>query len=121
MSKQTTQKETIDFIREEDFMNTGVSKKERRYIRKLHKECKQFLKDVDRVKKAVEGFEIILDECSSGTDDYYRDVVEFLKDDEMEEKGYNMIDGYRKWVMNSGSLLQFMEKIWEVKEGIVNY
>lgn len=114
MSKQTTQKETINYIRKEDFMDTGLSVEQRKEIRELHKECKQFLKDDKLIKEKVKEFKtMISDSCR----DYYLDTIKFLEDPE----GYNMIFGYHKWNLNSASLWQFMEKIRDIKNGWVNY
>lgn len=121
MGLQTTQKETIQYIREEDFMNSGLSKSEREDIKFFHRKCKKFLKDEELVSEKVREFKDILDRCARGTDDYYADIMEFLQDEEMKENGFNMIDGYRKWKLNSPTLWEFMQKIYEVSQGSVNY
>lgn len=117
MGKQITQREAINYIREEDFMNTGLSQEERKEIKDLHRKTKEFLKKPDLVKEKVKEFE---DRLNSLGTDYYTDVLKFLKDEEMKNKGYNMISGYKKWSL-SATLWQFMDKIYEVKEGYIEY
>ncbi|MFW6002776.1 MAG: hypothetical protein ACOCQD_05485 [archaeon] len=113
MGKQTTQKETIEYIREEDFMSSSLSVEERKEIRNLHKECKQFLKSPKIVKEKVKQFK---NQISGSTRDYYIDIIRFLESDQV-----NMIWGYHKFALNTCTLWQWMEKIRDVKNGWVNY
>jgi len=117
MGKQITQKEAIKYIREEDFANTGLSQEGRKEIKDLHREIKKFLKNEKLVEEKVKAFELDLNNSNR---DYYLDTLLFLKNEKMKENGYNLIDGYSKWSL-SPTLWRFMEKIYEIKEGIINY
>lgn len=119
MSNQATQKETIKYIKEEDFMNSSLSRGERKVIKDLHREVKQYLKEPqgDIRKRAAEFEKYTKQECSSGTYDYYADVIKFLKAD----RPLKIIWGYSKYSLNTPTLWKWMEKILEVKNNIVNY
>jgi len=117
MGMQITQREAIKYIREEDFMSNRLSKEEKLEIKNLHRKTKEFLKKPELVKEKVEEFEGRLNSLCA---DYYTDVLKFLKDEEMKNKGYNMISGYEKWSL-SATLWQFMDKIYEVKDGHIEY
>ena len=56
MGKQITQKEAIEYIREEDFMSNRLSKEEKLEIKNLHRNTKKFWKKPDLVEKKVEEF-----------------------------------------------------------------
>ncbi|MFW6008853.1 MAG: hypothetical protein ACOCP8_06270 [archaeon] len=118
MGKQATQKETIEYIREEDFMNNSLSAEERKRIKDLHREVKKFLKNKKEVIQAAKKFkEYTINECSSGTYDYYADVINYLTNN----PGISMIFGYHNYRLNTPSLFRWLEKILEVKKCIVNY
>lgn len=119
MKTQATQKETINYIRKENFMNTGLSRENREEIRQLHREVKKFMKwSREEIKSEAENFEnYVENECSSGTKDYYFDVIKFLKEDE----DLSIIWGYQKYALNTPTLWRWLEKILEVKDNRVNY
>lgn len=119
MKNQTTQKEAIRYIKEEDFMGGSLSREERREIRNLHKEAKGFmLWSREEVKNRAERFKnYIANNCSSGVYDYYADVIRFLENDEW----LILLDGYKKYALNTSTFWRWLEKIVEVKEERVEY
>ena len=118
MSKQTTQKEAIEYIRREVLSNS-LSTSERKEIRNLHREVKSFLKqDNKEIKSTAQKFkEYTKNECANGTYDHYADVIMYLS----EDPELSVIFGYQNYALNSPTLWSFMEKILDIKYNIVNY
>lgn len=118
MSKQATQREVIDYIHDEDFLDTGLTVNDRKMIKNLHRELKEWFKTPKEVREVADIFkDYTLNECSSGTYDYYADSILFL----LENDDLSLIWGYHKYRLNTSSLWRFLEKLMDIKNDLVNY
>lgn len=110
--KQSTQKEIIEYAKEKSYSNS-LSTSEREELRRLQRECKTFLKDINNVEEAVSKFKkYITCNCPVEVEEFYHDVLCFLEDNECR---LNIIDGFSKWSLEQENMFQWMYAILDIK------
>ena len=120
MANQPTQRDTLQIVREEDFMGNQLSADEREQIKAAHRQAKSNImkREQEEISRIAEHFENRVLSLGGDCWDYYIDVIRYLQDEEAENLYWQ---GYKKYALNSPTFWRWLEKVNEVFEGIVNY